>query len=113
MLFRSLRGRWEFPGGKVEANESPEDALVREIQEELCVTVQLGTELINPAGGLWPISQKYDMRVWVATIVEGEPNPTDSHDTFTWIAATDVGAFDWLDADVPIVAELVRTTLTR
>ena len=109
----TLRGRWEFPGGKVEANESPEDALVREIQEELCVTIQLGAELINPAGGLWPISQKYDMRIWVATIAEGEPKPTDSHDAFTWIAPTDVDAFDWLDADVPIVAEMVRTTLTR
>lgn len=39
------KGQWEFPGGKVEAGETPQQALVREIQEELAVTVQVGERL--------------------------------------------------------------------
>ena len=43
--YGDFRGLWEFPGGKVEAGETPQQALVREIQEELAVTVQVGERL--------------------------------------------------------------------
>ena len=53
----ALKGRWEFPGGKVEPGESAEAALIREVQEELDVTLMLGEELM-PSGSYWPISER-------------------------------------------------------
>jgi 8-oxo-dGTP diphosphatase len=48
----ALKGRWEFPGGKVEPGETVEAALIREVQEELDVTLMLGEEL-TPTGNTW------------------------------------------------------------
>ena len=69
-----LKGRWEFPGGKVESGESAEDALVREVQEELDVTLMLGEEL-SPAGATWPISDRFSLRLFWAEIFVGTLTP--------------------------------------
>lgn len=103
-----LVGRWEFPGGKVEPGEEPEDALVRELREELSIDVSLGAELSGPGGRPWPISATYEMRVWLATVVSGDIEPTDSHDEHRWLSAADAMSVPWLDADVPIAEEIAR-----
>lgn len=104
----SLAGRWEFPGGKVEAGESPEDALHRELREELGVHVALGVELLGPDAGVWRLSDRYVMRLWFAEVLEGEPEPLVEHDELRWLPAGQWLDVPWLDADVRIVEGLTR-----
>ena len=101
-----LGGRWEFPGGKVDDDESPEDALHREIREELGVRVGLGDEVVGPDDGVWRLSDEYVMRIWLAEVVEGTPEPLVEHDELRWLAPHQWHDVPWLDADVRIVDRL-------
>jgi len=101
---QSLRGRWEFPGGKVDAGESPVAALHRELDEELGITVRLGPEVIGPDDGAWRISARYAMRLWPAVVIDGEPEPLVEHDELRWLEPGEWLSVAWLDADVRIVS---------
>lgn len=102
----SLAGRWEFPGGKVDAGESPEEALHRELREELGVRVGLGPELAGPDGGGWRLSARYVMRLWLVEVVSGVPEPLVEHDELRWLPSGQWLDVPWLDADVRIVEAL-------
>lgn len=107
----SLAGWWEFPGGKVEPGEEPDAALIREIQEELDVTLMIGHEL-TPSGETWPISGRLELRIFVAEIFVGVPTLGESHDQVIWLSADELLSVDWLDADraaLPAVEELLRS----
>ena len=90
-----LAGGWELPGGKVEPGESDEQALLREVLEELGVVVRLADRV----GGDWPLGP-YLLRVWLATI-EGdlEPQPIEQHDALQWVDLDDLDAVPWLPGD--------------
>jgi 8-oxo-dGTP diphosphatase len=109
---RSLAGGWEFPGGKVEPGEDPIAALHRELAEELQISVDLGAELPNPAGGAWPIVSGHEMRLWFAVVTSGIPRPTGSHDELRWLPGGQLDTVDWLPADRAIVAELSNRLIT-
>ncbi|MCL3818969.1 (deoxy)nucleoside triphosphate pyrophosphohydrolase [Aeromicrobium wangtongii] len=102
----SLAGQWEFPGGKVEPGESPQDALVREIREELAVDIRLGDELLPVEGETWPASNGFQMRLFLATIVAGEAAPQDGHDAVRWLTRDQLGEVEWLDSDRDVLPEL-------
>ena len=104
----SLRGRWEFPGGKVEPGESGQEALARELLEELGITVVVGAELVEPDRGTWPISKDLEMRLWFASVAAGDPIAGDSHDELRWLDADSLGSVDWLDADRQVLPQLRR-----
>ena len=96
-------GRWEFPGGKVEAGESDAEALVREVTEELGVRIHVDRWLRGEA----PIAQRYVLRVALATLVADQPEPTSiEHDLLRWLDAGDLDGVAWLEPDLPFLDEL-------
>jgi 8-oxo-dGTP diphosphatase len=101
---------WEFPGGKVEPLESAEDALHRELREELGIGVRLGPELEADSASGWPLNAKASMRVWFAEIADGEPSPLEDHDELRWISlagSDEALSLPWIPADFPIVRALL------
>jgi 8-oxo-dGTP diphosphatase len=93
-----LAGFWEFPGGKVEAGEDPRDALVREIQEELSATIQVREEIID-AESPWPVSADFCLRLFLASVVDGELVAGPDHDALQWVGSADLDSVDWLASD--------------
>lgn len=98
-----VAGRWEFPGGKVDPGETPEQALVRELQEELGFTATLGAEIINPDGPAWPIADRFEMRLWFAVAEADPPVLGDVHSEIRWLSPEQLPVLDWLEADVPVL----------
>ncbi|WP_067431805.1 (deoxy)nucleoside triphosphate pyrophosphohydrolase [Nocardioides jensenii] len=94
-------GRWEFPGGKVEPGETPDEAIAREIAEELGCSISVTGWLDGAA----PIGDTHVLTVATATISAGRPQPNE-HDALRWLAPDELGAVDWLEPDRPFLAQL-------
>jgi 8-oxo-dGTP diphosphatase len=98
-----MAGKWEFPGGKVEPGEDEHAALVRECEEELGVTVEIGVRVGDDIA-LW--HGRAILRVYAARLVNGgQPRPIE-HAELRWLAAEELDSVAWLPADAPIVAAL-------
>ena len=97
----ALAGRWELPGGKVDAAEDPERALVREVVEELGCDV----EVVRRLPGEQPLAGGHRLWAYECRLVEDEPEPCE-HDALRWLAPEELDEVEWLPADVPFVDAL-------
>jgi UPF0271 protein len=101
----SMAGKWEFPGGKVEAGEAPAAALAREIGEELGLAVEVG-ERIGRGTALHD-GRRIVLEVYAARAVGGELRLVE-HEQHGWFAGDELARLDWPEADLPIVPALAR-----
>ena len=97
---------WEFPGGKIEANESKEQALIREIREELDCT-------IKPTKFSLDLEYQYPtfylkMSCFEAIITDGTPKLLEHNDA-KWLTKNQLDTVDWIPADIQIIDYLKKT----
>lgn len=97
-------GCWEFPGGKIEPGESPAEALVREISEELGCRISSGPLLgtgIAETGSL-----RIRLDVFEASLVSGRPVARE-HQNLHWAGPQELRELRWAPADIPVVQEVL------
>ena len=101
----AIPNMWEFPGGKIEADERMHDALEREIKEELGCTIQAGSIFHTHV-------HEYETFIIElicvkATIVEGSPEPKE-HAKLIWLKKENLHSLHWAPADIPAVNALIE-----
>lgn len=109
---KAAGGKWEFPGGKLEVGESAEEALRRELIEELNV------QIANVGGLIWRETTTYSSSSAPVDLacywVEADTLPVSStdHDELRWCFVEELKQLDFAEADIPVVRELIRITTT-
>lgn len=106
--YGEFKDGWEFPGGKMEPGETPQEALKREIKEELDTEIEVG-ELIKTVDTDYPTFH-ITMHVFWATVVSGELKLLE-HEAAKWLPIDEnlKTAVDWLPADVEVVEAMLTT----
>jgi 8-oxo-dGTP diphosphatase len=102
--YGDYKGWWEFPGGKIEPKESPEDALRREIREELDAEIRIEryfttVEHDYPAFHL-------SMHCYLCTFDENAAPVLREHLSYKWLGGREVHSVKWLDADIPVIEKM-------
>jgi 8-oxo-dGTP diphosphatase len=97
--------KWEFPGGKLEPDETPEECIIREIKEEL----DLEIEVIDIYKVVKFKFEEKDILLlcYLCKILKGEGKALECND-FRWVGSEQLASFDFVPADVPIVEKLIR-----
>lgn len=97
--------QWEFPGGKLEKNESPRTCIVREIKEELLVQIEVQKSL-NPTIFDYGNDYKVLLYPFICRLVAGEPVLTE-HKQFLWLRTDQLADLSWVEGDLPVVQTLL------
>ena len=101
--YGDFKGQWEFPGGKVEAGETPQQALKREIQEELDVKIEIG-ELIDTIEYDYPTFH-LSMDCFWCIVIDGEIILKEA-EAAKWLNKDELYNVDWLPADVELIKKI-------
>ncbi|MFC3561154.1 (deoxy)nucleoside triphosphate pyrophosphohydrolase [Pedobacter jamesrossensis] len=102
----SLSLKWEFPGGKIEREESPERTIVREIKEELHIEISINSQLPS-------VTHHYEnfsiiLIPFICKIEHGEIKLTE-HQAFRWLNPNKLLDLDWAEADIPVAQHYLQT----
>ncbi len=100
--------KWEFPGGKMEAGETEEQTIIREIREELDMQIKVQSKLLT-------VEHPYPdfhltMHTYLCETEQSEPKLTE-HLAFRWLSIDELEVLDWAGADVPVVQILLQSVI--
>lgn len=101
--YGDFKDGWEFPGGKMEPGETMQQAIIREIQEELGVTIS-PTKLVTTVEYDYPTFH-LTMHCLLSTVVEGEIKLIE-HEDAKWLTKETLDSVEWLPADIEVVEKL-------
>lgn len=101
---KPLAGYWEFPGGKIENGETPEEALIRELYEEMSIKIKVkkyvGESIYNYGEG-----KIVSLKGFMAKIEEGNIRLTD-HDQYKWVTLKEIKNYKIAPADIPLIENI-------
>lgn len=101
--YGEFKGQWEFPGGKIEVGETPQQALIREIQEELTVKIKVG-KLIDTIEYDYP-KFHLNMKCFLCVIVYGDIILKEAEDS-KWLNKDELYGVNWLPADITLIDKI-------
>ena len=101
--YGDFKGGWEFPGGKIEEGETPQEALKREIMEELDTEILVG-DLIDTVEYDYPTFH-LSMDCFWCEIIRGDL-VLKEHEAAKWLSSEEIDSVEWLPADITLVDEI-------
>lgn len=107
--YGEFKDKWEFPGGKVEEGETPQEALAREIKEELAADIVVG-DLLTTVEYDYPQFHLLMDCFWAA-LADGSEMKLLEHESAKWLSFDDLDSVDWLPADLSVVEYIKRIRL--